>query len=191
MTFATESKSPTSPSISTPGWVIVSILAVSAVASAFIFWLVYVHQPYDSIGNTLRFLPGLNAIFNALAAIALIAGFLFVRSRDIRKHRAAMFTAFIFSTLFLVSYLANYALHGEYRLPIAHTGTLWHSYLALLLSHIFLSVIALPMILLTFFFSLSERFPQHRKIARWTFPIWLYVSVTGVAVFLMQAAIRR
>ena len=91
----------------------------------------------------------------------------------------------------LVSYIANHALHGEYRLPIAHTGSLWWSYLLLLLSHITLSIVALPLVLITFFLSLSERFRQHRKVARWTFPIWLYVSVTGVAVFLMQAAIRR
>jgi putative membrane protein len=101
-----------------------------------------------------------------------------------------MFAAFIFSSLFLVSYIANYTLHGEYHLPIAHTGATWTAYLVLLIPHIVLSVIALPMILITFFFSLSERFEQHRSIARWTFPLWLYVSVTGVLVYLMQAAIR-
>lgn len=189
MSSATERQTQTP--IHTPAWIIVTILGISAAASAFIFWLVYVHQPYDRLGSTLNFLPGLNAIFNAAAALALMAGFVFILQRKIKQHRAAMFTAFIFSTLFLVSYLANYALHGEYKLPIAHTGSIWHSYLVLLISHITLSVIALPMILITFFFSLSERFPQHKKIARWTLPIWLYVSVSGVAVFLMQAAIRK
>ena len=81
-------------------------------------------------------------------------------------------------------------LHGEYRLPIAHAGLLWNTYFWMLLSHILLSVFALPLILITFFFSLTERFQQHRKIAQWTFPIWLYVSVTGVLVAVIQAVVH-
>lgn len=177
------------PRIHTPPSIIVTILLVSAAASAFIFWLVYVHPPIDVQGGSFKFLPALNAVFNAISAVALLMGFNYIRQRKVKRHRAAMFTAFFFSTLFLVSYLANYALHGESKLPIAHEA-FWKCYIALLASHILLSVIALPMVLITFFFSLSERFPQHRKIARYTFPIWLYVSVTGVAVYLMQAAVR-
>ncbi len=175
----------------TPASVVWAILGVSVVASLFLFWLVYVHPPSDATHSHLLFLPALNAVLNGLAAIALVIGFANIRARNVRHHRTAMFAAFVFSTLFLVSYIANHALHGEYRLPIAHIGTLWTSYILLLISHITLSVIALPLILITFFLSLSERFAQHRRLARWTFPIWLYVSVTGVVVFLMQAAIRR
>lgn len=178
------------PIYTAPSTIIGVIILVSVLASAFIFWLVYWHPPIDATAGSFRFLPGLNAIFNGLSAIALIFGFTFIKKGNIRAHRASMFTAFVFSSLFLVSYLGNYYLHGEYHLPIAHTGSLWHSYLVLLISHIVLSVFALPMILVTFFFSLSERFSQHKKIARYTFPVWLYVSVTGVAVYLMQAAIR-
>ena len=181
---------PAQPHLHTPKSVIFGILGVSAVASLFLCWLVYLHPPADAAHTRFLFLPALNAIFNGFAAIALVTGFVHIRARRIRQHRAAMFTAFVFSTLFLVSYIANHALHGEYRLPVAHTGALWTSYLLLLLSHISLSILALPMILITFFLSLSERFIQHKKLARFTFPIWLYVSVTGVAVFLMQAAIR-
>ncbi|ADV81737.1 DUF420 domain-containing protein [Terriglobus saanensis] len=187
----TSSKASPAPQIHTPTSIIWLILAISAAASAFIFWLVYVHPPIDADRSQFKFLPTVNAICNSLSAIALVFGYWFIRQRKIRQHRASMFTAFVFSTIFLVSYLANHALHGEYHLPIAHTGPLWHSYLALLISHIFLSVVALPLVLITFFFSLSERFVLHRKIARYTFPIWLYVSVTGVAVYLMQAAISR
>jgi len=189
MTTATKS-SAASP-IHTPISVIAGILAVSVAASAFIFWLVYVHPPLDASSRTFQFLPGLNAVCNALSTVALIFGLSFILKRKIRQHRAAMFTAFFFSTLFLVSYLTNYALHGESHLPIAHTGALWFGYLTLLISHITLSVVALPLILITFFLSLSERFAQHRRLARYTFPIWLYVSVTGVVVYLMQAAIKR
>ena len=97
-----------------------------------------------------------------------------------------MLTAFFFSSIFLVSYLVNFTLHGETRFP--RSNPLWNVYWPILASHIVLSTIALPMVLITFFFSLTGRFPQHRKIARWTFPIWLYVSVTGVIVYAMQAA---
>ncbi len=182
---------PANERIHTPRSAVFGILAVSALASAFLFWLVYYHPPIDTNHTRFLFLPALNAVLNGLAAIALVIGFLQIRSRNVRLHRAMMSAAFVFSTLFLVSYIANHALHGEYHLPIAHTGGLWWSYLLLLLSHITLSIVALPLVLITFFLSLSERFTQHRKVARWTFPIWLYVSVTGVAVFLMQAAIRR
>ena len=176
--------------IKTPPSIIAAILAVSVVASLFLFWLVYYHAPADTNHTTLLFLPSLNALFNGLSAIALVIGLLYVKSRKIKQHRAAMFTAFVFSTLFLVSYITNHALHGEYRLPIAHTGALWNFYFWMLLSHITLSVVALPLILITFFFSLSQRFEQHRSLARWTFPIWLYVSVTGVLVAVIQAVVR-
>jgi putative membrane protein len=181
---------PANERIKTPPSVIAGILAVSAVASLFLFWLVYFHPPADTNHSRLLFLPSLNAVFNGLSAIALVLGFNFVRQRNIQRHRAAMFTAFVFSTLFLVSYITNHALHGEYHLPIAHTGALWFTYLGILISHIGLSVLALPLILITFFFSLSQRFPQHRAIARWTFPIWLYVSVSGVVVYAMLSAYR-
>ena len=176
--------------IKTPPSIIAAILGVSVVASLFLFWLVYYHAPADTQHTRLLFLPSLNALFNGLSAIALVVGLTYVKSRKIKQHRAAMFTAFLFSTLFLVSYILNHALHGEYRLPIAHTGLLWNTYFWMLLSHILLSVFALPLILITFFFSLSERFEQHRKIARWTFPIWLYVSVTGVLVAVIQAVVH-
>ncbi len=181
---------PANERIKTPASVIIGILAVSAVASLFLFWLVYFHPPADTSHTRLLFLPTLNAVFNGLSAIALVTGLVNVKQRRIRQHRAAMFTAFVFSTLFLVSYITNHALHGEYKLPIAHTGALWFTYLTILITHISLSVVALPLILITFFLSLSERFPQHRAIARWTFPIWLYVSVTGVIVAVIQAVVH-
>jgi putative membrane protein len=182
---------PQPTALRTPPAIIAAILAVSAVASAFICWLVYVHPPIDAAGASFNFLPALNAVLNAAAAIALIAGYRFIRARLIQQHRTAMFTAFIFSSAFLVSYLATYFLHGETRLPIAHTGVLWYTYaIVLFATHIPLAIIALPMILITFFLSLTGRFPQHRALARWTYPIWLYVSVSGVFVYFLQAVIR-
>ncbi|MDP9039501.1 MAG: DUF420 domain-containing protein [Acidobacteriota bacterium] len=183
---------PNPTTLRTPPAVILAILGISALASAFIVWLVYVHPPVDSAGATFNFLPAVNAALNAAAALALFAGYRFIRAGLVAQHRSAMFTAFVFSSAFLVSYLATYYLHGETRLPIAHAGLLWYTYaLVLFATHIPLAIVALPMILITFFLSLSGRIPQHRRLARWTYPIWLYVSLSGVFVYCLQAVVRR
>jgi putative membrane protein len=172
----------------TPPSIIATIIVVSALASALICYLVYFHAPTDVAGTQLRSLPLLNAVLNALSTVALLFGYSYIRARRIPLHRAAMFTAFFFSSIFLVSYLVNFTLHGETRFD--RLSPWWPFYWKLLASHIILSVIALPMILITFFLSLTGRFPAHRRLARYTFPIWLYVSVTGVIVYIMQAAIH-
>ena len=172
----------------TPPSVVAAIVAVSALASAGLCWLVYFHAPADVSGTHFAFLPALNALLNGLAAVALCVGFASIRRLHIAAHRAAMFTAFIFSTLFLVSYITNHALHGD--MLFHGQGTVRPFYFALLISHIGLSMVALPLILVTFFLSLTGRYPIHKKVARWTFPIWLYVSVTGVIVYAMLSAYR-
>ncbi len=165
------------------GPAIAAILAISAAASLFLFWLIYVHPASDKGSLRFAFLPALNAVMNGLSATALLIGFTFIRARRIAAHRASMITAFVFSTLFLVGYILHHALHGDVRYPVhaAYRSV----YLPLLASHIVLATITLPLVLVTFFFSLSGRFPQHRRIARWTFPLWLYVSVTGVITYVM------
>jgi len=165
------------------GPAITAILALSAAATAFLFWLIYLHPAADQANTRLSFLPALNAALNGLSAIALLIGYTFIRARRIPAHRAAMFTAFGFSTLFLVSYILHHALHGDVRYPAG--APLRMVYLPLLASHIILATLTLPLILVTFFFSLTGRISQHRKIARWTFPLWLYVSVTGVITYVM------
>jgi putative membrane protein len=170
-----KSRSGTAPAIA-------AILALSAAATIFLFWLIYIH-PAAASSAQFAFLPALNAILNGLSATALLIGYTFVRAHRIPQHRAAMVTAFIFSTLFLVSYIAHHALHGDVRYPLHAAFRM--PYLWLLASHILLAVVALPVVLSTFFFSLSRRISQHRKIARFTFPLWLYVSVTGVVTYVM------
>lgn len=165
------------------GPAIAAILAISAAASLFLFWLIYKHPAADTASVRLPFLPALNALLNGLSAIALLIGFTFIRARRIAAHRTAMISAFTFSTLFLVSYILHHYLHGDVRYPVH--AALRSLYLPVLASHIVLAVLALPLVLVTFFFSLSGRFPQHRKVARWTLPIWLYVSVTGVVTYAM------
>ncbi|MGD0940099.1 MAG: DUF420 domain-containing protein [Terracidiphilus sp.] len=159
-----------------------AILAISAAATVFLFWLIYVH-PAAASNSQYAFLPALNALLNGLSAVTLLIGYTFIKARRVAAHRAAMITAFGFSTLFLISYILHHALHGDVRYP-AHAA-LRSIYLPLLASHIILAVVALPLILVTFFFSLTGRIPQHRKVARWTFPLWLYVSITGVVTWAM------
>ena len=172
----------------TPLGIVAAVIAISVVASLFLCWLVYYHAPADVTDTHLLFLPALNAFLNALSAVALVTGFSFIRGRRVSEHRAAMSTAFVFSCLFLVTYITNHALHGDMRFE--GPEAIRYVYFPLLISHIGLSVVALPMILITFFLSLSGRFPAHRRLARFTFPIWLYVSVTGVIVYAMLAAYR-
>ena len=170
------------PASSKTGAAIGAILAVSAAATVFLFWLIYVH-PAAATSEQFAFLPALNATLNGLSAVALLIGYTFIKARRVGAHRASMMTAFGFSTLFLASYILHHALHGDVRYP-AHAA-LRMVYLPLLASHIILAVVALPLILVTFFFSLSGQISQHRKIARWTFPLWLYVSITGVVTWAM------
>jgi putative membrane protein len=167
---------------------VVGIVAVSAVAIAFLLWLLYVHEAPPEFADRLRFLPLLNAILNGSSALALVVGFSFIKGRKITAHRNAMIVAFVFSSVFLLSYITHHALHGDTRYP-GHSA-LRTVYLLVLASHVLLSVVALPIVLTTFFFALTTRFPQHKKLARFTFPIWLYVSVTGVLVYVLLATAR-
>jgi putative membrane protein len=169
---------------------IMAICAVSAGAVAFLLWLVYARHAPVEFANRLTFLPAFNALFNGLSANAILLGLIFIYRGWVTAHRNAMLFAFCFSSLFLVSYITNHALHGETRYP---AGVGYRSvYLAILSSHILLSIVALPLVLITFLLSLTGRFAMQKRLARFTFPIWLYVSVTGVVVFLMlHAALRN
>jgi len=162
---------------------VIAILLISLAATLFLFWLIYVHPAPDANGARYAFLPALNAVLNGLSATALLIGFLFIRARRINAHWRAMTTAFVFSTLFLVGYILHHALHGDVRYPVDAAYRI--PYLCLLASHILLAILTLPLVLTTFFFALTRRFPLHRNIARWTFPLWLYVSVTGVITYVM------
>jgi putative membrane protein len=173
---------PASNSRSGTGSAIAAILVISAAATLFLFWLIYIH-PAAAASDSYAFLPAVNAVLNGSSAVALLIGFTFIRDRKIAAHRASMMTAFALSTLFLVGYIAHHALHGDVRYPLH--AAFRTPYLWLLASHIILATLTLPLVLVTFFFSLSGRIPQHRKIARWTFPLWLYVSITGVVTYAM------
>jgi uncharacterized membrane protein YozB (DUF420 family) len=132
---------------------------------------------------TLSDLPALNATLNGSAAILLLIGYRFIRRGEIRRHRATMLSACAVSTAFLTSYVIYHANIGSKRFP-GH-GPVRTVYLTILLTHVVLAAAVLPLALITVIRGLRGRYDRHRAIARWTFPIWLYVSVTGVVVYLM------
>ena len=128
-------------------------------------------------------LPSLNAALNSLSAILLIAGYLFIKSRNIKAHKTCMLAAFASSILFLISYLVYHYQVGS--VPFKGQGGIRLVYFTILLTHTILAITVVPLALVTLFRAFKERFDRHRRIARWTFPIWLYVSVTGVVVYWM------
>lgn len=128
-------------------------------------------------------LPHLNVFLNATSAVLLCSGYAAIRRKAERLHARLMVSAFISSTLFLISYVTYHALSGHKAYPGG--GWLRAVYLVILFSHISFAVLVLPLSLTTLYFALRRQFDRHRKIALWTLPIWVYVSVTGVVVYLM------
>ena len=128
-------------------------------------------------------LPSVNAVLNATAAVLLIWGYTLIRRGQVEKHRKVMLTAFVTSTLFLVCYLTYHMQVGSVH--YAHTGVLRLLYFSILITHTLLAVAVPVLAIITRSRGLRARHPAHRTIARWTLPIWLYVSVTGVVVYLM------
>jgi len=127
--------------------------------------------------------PVINATLNGASTVLLLTGRWLISRRRIAQHRLVMLTAFVTSTLFLISYV-YYHLHvGTVRFQ----GTGWTRpvYFTILISHVVLAIVIVPLVLVTLTRALRERFDKHRAIARWTFPLWLYVSVTGVLVYFM------
>ena len=133
-------------------------------------------------------LPHLNALLNTTSGLFLIAGYILIRRGRINAHRASMIAAFIASTVFLVSYVLYHSLLAYYLgqgpTRFKGEGLIRPVYFAILITHTILAIAVVPFILITLIRGLRRRDVEHRRIARWTFPIWLYVSVTGVAVYL-------
>jgi putative membrane protein len=156
---------------------------VSLAAFGFLVWLIYFNEVEGSRSASVAFLPAVNASLNGLSTVFLVVGFAMIRARRVVAHRRAMMAAFASSSLFLVSYIIYHSLHGD--TPFQGQGLIRPVYFAVLISHIVLSAVALPLVFTSFYFSLGGKFAQHKRVSRWTFPLWLYVSVTGVLVFAM------
>jgi putative membrane protein len=131
----------------------------------------------------IRDLPAVNATLNALATVLLLWGFTMIRQRKIEMHRLVMLSAFVVSIAFLTCYLIYHAHVGSVKYP--NPGPIRYVYYSILITHVLLAFTVPVLAIITLSRALSRKFDKHRKIARWTFPIWLYVSVTGVVVYLM------
>jgi uncharacterized membrane protein YozB (DUF420 family) len=134
----------------------------------------------EQIGNALA---PVNAFLNSTSTVLLLVGFVAIRSRKIPLHRTCMVGAFIASSVFLAGYLTRFALTGAHAFP--PLGWIRVAYLSILISHMILAVATVPLVFRTLFLAYKKRFPEHRKIAKITYPIWLYVSFTGVIVYVM------
>jgi len=134
-------------------------------------------------------LPAVNASLNGLSAILLAAGFIFIHQKKVIAHRNCMISAFCVSVIFLICYLTyhSYLAVVLHKGPTRFLNPAWFRpiYLVILLTHTILALVIVPLILITLFRALRERFDKHKKIARWTLPLWMYVSVTGVIVYLL------
>jgi putative membrane protein len=167
------------PGPSAPRLAIAGISGAVLVAIALVLWPASPHGAAAAPGV----IPSVNAALNATSAVLLALGFLFVRRGQVAAHRTCMLTAFGLSSLFLVGYLVHHARVGS--VPFAGTGMLRTVYFALLVPHIVLSAVVLPLALTTIWHGWHANIAVHRRIARWTLPLWLYVSVSGVAVYWM------
>lgn len=160
------------------------IVALSILVPVLVLILIYLPERYNFLGLATSTLPLFHAVLNASTAVLLLLGFFLIRKGNIKMHRNVMITAFFLSCIFLISYVISKISHE----PIHYggTGILRPIYFFILISHILLSAIIVPLVLFTMYRGLSGQYAKHKKIARWTFPIWLYVAITGVLVYLFM-----
>ena len=162
---------------------LIVILGVSVSAILFLVWLIYFKAPATAEVAWVSNLSALNAALNSLSTIFLLLGFREIRARNFAKHMRFMISAFITSALFLVSYIVYHHFVGD--TPFTGQGFIRPVYFFVLITHIVLSIFVVPLVLSSFLFAFSGKFSTHRRVSKWTFPIWLYVSITGVLVFFM------
>lgn len=162
-------------------FIIIAVLSV--VVPLLVSFLLFVPQT-GKLGNVdVSFLPKLHALLNSLTAVALITGYYFIKKGNIRFHRFSMVTAIVLSAFFLVSYVTYH-----FQAPptkFGGEGLIRGIYYFILLTHIVLAAVIVPLVLLSVYFAISNQLARHKRIARWTFPLWLYVAITGVVVYFM------
>lgn len=166
--------------------VILRIVAVSAAAFGFLLWLLYFRGDNEPNPDALSFLPAVNAGLNAAAAACIIAGVIAIKTGRKRVHMRLMITALILSVIFLVSYVTYHNLHGDTK--FVTEGWIRYVYFSILISHIACTVFALPLIMSAVYFAVTRQFEWHKRVVKFTVPIWLYVSITGVAIYFLLRA---
>ncbi len=156
---------------------------VSALVVLSIGFVLLLRQTEIQRGYDVSALPTVNAFLNGTSAVLLTVGYVFIRLKKVTAHKSCMVTAFVVSSLFLISYLIHHYRVGS--VLFGGTGFIRPVYFTLLISHIVLAACIVPLVLITIYRAWTEQFEKHMRIARWTLPLWLYVSVTGVIVYWM------
>ncbi len=154
---------------------------LSTVVVVFLVWLIYFRQVDSANNPAVAILPAVNAALNAASALCLLAGFFAIKNKKEQLHKNLMITACCISALFLLSYVYYHSIHGDTL--FLGVGWIRPVYFFILITHIVLSVFMLPLILSSLFFGLTDRRQSHRKVVKFTFPVWMYVSITGVLIF--------
>ncbi len=160
---------------------------VTLAAMSFLVWMIYFHEG-DGSASRAASLPLINAILNGTSAVLISVGLWAIKQRKRTLHMQLMFAAFASSALFLVNYIYYHFSHGDTH--FAGQGAVRPVYFALLISHVLLSMVTFPMILTSFYLGLSNRLAAHRRLSKWTWAAWMYVSVTGIAVYVMLHVVR-
>jgi putative membrane protein len=159
---------------------------VSVLVLAFLFWLIYFKEAAEATHSFVADLPALNAFLNGLTTILLMVGYIFIKKKKVKAHIASMSSAVFTSGLFLVSYVIYHHFQGDTK--FLGVGFVRPVYFFILITHIILSMVVVPLVFSTLFFALRKKYEKHRKVAKITFPIWIYVSITGVMIFFFLKA---
>lgn len=167
-----------------PNSAIMGTIAVLSVAvPVLVAILLFKKGAIGDLSLDVTFLPHLNAMMNTATAVCLIVGFIMIKKKNIAYHRLMMMTAFVLSSIFLISYVIYHS-QAE-STSFGGEGVIRYVYFFILISHILLSMTVVPLALLAIYFGISKQISRHKKIVKWTFPVWTYVAVTGVLVYIM------
>ena len=174
-----------------------AIYLISAIIPIVVAFLILFPAKINLTGEWVKSLPGFHAIINSLTVLTLIGALISIKKGNIKMHRSFMFAALILGVFFLISYILYHSSQPSVKFgDMDHDGVLSEMeldaagvirtvYLVILASHILLSILVVPFVLLAFYFALTDQIPRHKKMVKYTFPVWLYVSITGVVVYLM------
>jgi putative membrane protein len=174
-----------------------TILVISVIIPLVVAILLFMPEKFITRGEWIKILPHLNGLINTLTTGILLIGFIFIKSGKIKQHKISMITAFSLGVAFLISYLIYHSTssstvfgdsNGNRILELEEASKIgpWrYIYLAILTSHILLAIVVVPFVLFSLYYAFTSRFDLHKKTVRYTLPVWLYVSITGVIVYLM------
>lgn len=159
------------------------IAVVSVVVPALVVYLMYGNKATRIENLDVSLLPHINAVLNTVTSVCLVLGFIFIKQRFIQGHRLMMMIAFVLSTVFLISYVIYH--NNAESTPYGGEGFIRIVYFSFLISHIILAMVVVPFVLLAIYWAITAQYERHRRIVKWTFPIWTYVAISGVIVYLM------